>query len=496
MRSILPLMVVMAVALPTAHGQVLNPANGHYYVLTANGQNVLQASFLAAQLGGYLVAINDAAEDAFIQANFPGVSYWIGLNDTASEGTFVWNSGEPFTYTNWCPGEPSATAPNHDFVYADSACGGQWNDISATPPWGGIGFLGPGLVEIPSSTPQFQLNTPDASMDIDGITTGGFAAALSTKCTGAPANVNFSGTLTGNPWDLGYYGAPLVPAGVGAGTVTAGGQVINLDMTQTLTFLNGTGAPNLSTSSFMPFTLSFTPATPLTIAGQAVVVNVGHADGFSLTQANQLDVIAGSPTPQVLSLGDDDSVNVQTGPPLCGFGGITYYGTVYTDFFVCSNGFVTFNMGSTDFTPTIAEFTSEMPRIAGMWTDLSPNIGGSIQVVPNVADITIQFTNVPEFGASGNVSSFDIVFDAAGGTTIDNYSPSPLHTTGSLTGISNGSAGTPGAAISFSSLAGAGLQVGALATDAVYEFNAGGPVPVGWTTAYFPQSDSTIYSVN
>ncbi len=498
MRFVFPLLLVaLMVAVPVASGQIVNPANGHTYLLAGSAtQNVLVAKFNANALGGYLVAINDPAEDAFIQANFPG-SYWIGLSDSASEGTFVWDSGEPLTYTNWCPAEPSATAPNHDFVFMDAVCPGQWNDMSATPIWGGTGFLGPGLVEIPSVTPHYQGNSMEASMDINGATTGGFTPAVVTQCTGFPASVNFSGTLAGNPWDMGYYFAPLVAGVIGSGTVTAGGQVVNLDLTQPLTFLNGATAPNLSTSSFAPFALVFVPPAALTVSGQALVVNPAHADNFTVTQGNQLDVVAGSPTTQVLTLGDDDSVAVATGPPLCGFGGIVFYGTVYDGFYVCSNGYVSFNSGSTDFTPTALEFTTQMPRVAGLWSDLSPNAGGTIQVVPNPNDITIQFINVPEFGTiPPNLNSFDIIFDDAGGTSIANYTPSPAHLTGSLTGISNGSAGTPGAAISFSTLAGTGLQVGALTTDAVYEYNAGGAVPAGWTTAYFPQSDSSIYSVN
>ena len=114
------LLVALMVTVSVAPAQIVNPANGHTYLLVGSStQNVLVARFNANALGGYLVAINDPAEDAFIQANFPG-SYWIGLSDSASEGTFVWDNGDPLTYTAWCPSEPSATAPNHDFVFMDT----------------------------------------------------------------------------------------------------------------------------------------------------------------------------------------------------------------------------------------------------------------------------------------------------------------------------------------------------------------------------------------
>ena len=104
--------------------------------------------------------------------------------------------------------------------------------------------------------------------------------------------------------------------------------------------------------------------------------------------------------------------------------------------------------------------------------------------------------NVPEFGASGNTSSFDIVFDDTGGLSINNYAPSPSHGTSTLVGIGNGAGGVTGTPISFATLAGAGLQVTGSPQDAVFEFAAGGAVPVGWTTANWPTSDGSIYSIN
>lgn len=109
---------------------------GHtYYLLTSSSWTDAQAE--AVTLGGNLVTINDAAEQAFVFNTFGafgGVNreLWIGLNDAAAEGTFVWVSGEPVTYTNWSPGEPN-NFNNEDYggIFAPGdplGRDGRWND--------------------------------------------------------------------------------------------------------------------------------------------------------------------------------------------------------------------------------------------------------------------------------------------------------------------------------------------------------------------------------
>src|SRR4051794_28953782 len=78
-------------------GPVVNPANGHsYYQLAPSTWT--DAEIEGIVLGGHLVTINDAAENEFVINRF-GQS-WIGLSDAATEGTFVWSSGEPVTFDN------------------------------------------------------------------------------------------------------------------------------------------------------------------------------------------------------------------------------------------------------------------------------------------------------------------------------------------------------------------------------------------------------------
>lgn len=131
-----------------ARAQVTNPTNGHVYTLTASSMSIQDARLAAAALGGYLAAVNDADEQAWILAAFPGTPVsWIGLSDEATEGTYVWDSGEPFAYSAWCPGEPNnGPGGDEDYVLFGACGGGGWNDATCgcagDPMW-------PALIEVP-----------------------------------------------------------------------------------------------------------------------------------------------------------------------------------------------------------------------------------------------------------------------------------------------------------------------------------------------------------
>lgn len=79
---------------------VVNPANGHAYKkIRCSSLNDAQKQ--AAAEGAYLVAINDEAEQRWLSGIFGNHLFWIGLSDVEKEGQWVWQNGEPFTYTNW-----------------------------------------------------------------------------------------------------------------------------------------------------------------------------------------------------------------------------------------------------------------------------------------------------------------------------------------------------------------------------------------------------------
>ena len=90
--------------------------NGHKYYLSDDIARPVDAQAAAAANGGYLVAINDQAENDFIQGNIPDMTY-IGLNDFDSEGNLEWVNGDPVTYNNINPcGFCEENSEEMDFV--------------------------------------------------------------------------------------------------------------------------------------------------------------------------------------------------------------------------------------------------------------------------------------------------------------------------------------------------------------------------------------------
>ena len=114
---------------------------GNQYVLTASAKTWVQAQAEAESLGGNLVTINAAAEEAWLKQNFGDERFWIGLNDVAEEGTFEWASGEALTYINWAPNEPNNSG-NQDFVTMNFGASRQWDDDSAFSQYLGIIEIG------------------------------------------------------------------------------------------------------------------------------------------------------------------------------------------------------------------------------------------------------------------------------------------------------------------------------------------------------------------
>ncbi|HWA83755.1 MAG TPA: lectin-like protein [Fimbriimonadaceae bacterium] len=112
--------------------------NGHTYDLLSNS-NWTDAENFAVSIGGHLATISDASENQFVFnafSTYDGIDrdLWIGLNDAAHEGTFVWTSGEVTSYFAWSPGQPDNSNGNEDYVHIQSHAfpnyAGRWNDLA------------------------------------------------------------------------------------------------------------------------------------------------------------------------------------------------------------------------------------------------------------------------------------------------------------------------------------------------------------------------------
>lgn len=127
-----------------------NPANGHQYAAVDCG-TWTQCEAQAVALGGHLVSVNDAAENAWLVSTFtPDKNYWIGLTDKDQEGVWKWTSGEVFGYSNWVSGEPnngyggnaSESYVHMNFNYPSRTnLPGQWNDAQDVITGTGVGGI-------------------------------------------------------------------------------------------------------------------------------------------------------------------------------------------------------------------------------------------------------------------------------------------------------------------------------------------------------------------
>lgn len=134
-------LVVLFVCSPVLAGTVIssaiNPGNGHtYYLIAANssgdGVTWTDAEATAVSLGGHLATVRNNLENAWICNTFTGrKDLWMGLNDAAREGTFVWSSGETSSYRKWHPGEPNNANGGEDYGEIYNLPIGQyyWNDF-------------------------------------------------------------------------------------------------------------------------------------------------------------------------------------------------------------------------------------------------------------------------------------------------------------------------------------------------------------------------------
>lgn len=149
---------------PSPMGGVLHSAiyaGSIYYMLPASSW--ISAEITATKMGGHLATVGTAAENKFILDTFSPIAFglggsgpislWIGLNDEASEGQFVWSSGASSAYSNWLTGQPQGTVDDEDYVgilVANYGEPGKWHDVVADTRFKDVAY---GIVEVPCTSP-------------------------------------------------------------------------------------------------------------------------------------------------------------------------------------------------------------------------------------------------------------------------------------------------------------------------------------------------------
>lgn len=136
---------------------------------------------------------------------------------------------------------------------------------------------------------DFQVNSPASSLVMGGLPDAGtFAPMAITTAIGSTVLADLTSTNIGLPWDVAVTTAPAVP-GMAGGVPTAGGQFVNVDVTDPsfgalfgLTFTN----------SFFNLTgLAISFPAPVLLSAQLVVVDPAGPDGIALSHVNQVEFV-------------------------------------------------------------------------------------------------------------------------------------------------------------------------------------------------------------
>ena len=117
--------------------------SGYCYAPFSNPLNWINAEANCRTLGAELLKIESVDENDFIKTNFLtfagpyGKTYWIGLSDLETEGTWKWTDGSLLTgsdYVNWAHHNPNGGRSQNcgEIVmgnFAKQYFDAEWNDF-------------------------------------------------------------------------------------------------------------------------------------------------------------------------------------------------------------------------------------------------------------------------------------------------------------------------------------------------------------------------------
>ncbi len=116
-------------------GERISPAGKCYYRQTSPNRSWLNAQADCRARGALwdLATVNNLTENNYLETQLANPT-WIGFNDRATEGTFVWSNGQTPGFTRWAllqPNDGGFFGASQDCVLMDDA-NGRWNDVLCT----------------------------------------------------------------------------------------------------------------------------------------------------------------------------------------------------------------------------------------------------------------------------------------------------------------------------------------------------------------------------
>jgi hypothetical protein len=125
-----------------APGCVQQQHGGHAYWFCDFQRPWSDARAACRRIGTDLVVIDDADEEAFVEANGRSLltsgldGIYAGASDTQREGAWVWVDGTPVTYSVWREHQPDNVGAEGEGCLEFHSLGGQpfggWNDVACS----------------------------------------------------------------------------------------------------------------------------------------------------------------------------------------------------------------------------------------------------------------------------------------------------------------------------------------------------------------------------
>lgn len=371
------------------------------------------------QYGTLLTMLDDSVSPQVLPFTFPFNGNSV-TNITVCSNGFVWLDGTT-TSADYTPTEAEflTLAPRIAALWVDvnpalaTPGAGVWvNSFPPTPTSAGRFVITwdrcPYYGTTNSVTMQLQLDdtgtatvfydassTAHTSAAIAGVTVGNGATANNVNLSAAPLNSGVTPTI----YELfnGGVGGPLDLAGVGQQYVSNGGTglLVLPNACPLGAFIRyGSGCPKNATvyESFGTGTCDLTNASFRFIS---------TGNGYLAIPGGGFDTSYSNVVPGVL----DDSIHQGLA---IGFA-FPYAGTTMTTVDLCSNGFLWMGTNaSPDYSATVAEYLNLTPRIAPLWRDMSPQLGGTVywDSTPNYAMAT--WLACPSYNVAGSASDIQV----------------------------------------------------------------------------------------